>query len=200
MILSKEMLEALYNEHRLSMAEIAGRLGCSPNKVAYWMAKYGIERRDISEAIYQWRNPDGDPFEIKELETQDERDLFRLAIGLYIGEGKKKDAQQVSLANTEPRVIKVFLRFLREICNVNEEELWAWINIFDDCALERAQEFWEEVTSLPRSQFYKPMVRRRRGGTYTQLSLYGTLTAGVNNTRLHKIVLHWCEEYLNKHS
>ncbi|MBI5347761.1 MAG: winged helix-turn-helix domain-containing protein, partial [Chloroflexi bacterium] len=36
MSLSKELLEELYNEQRLSMAEIAERLDCSPNKVAYW--------------------------------------------------------------------------------------------------------------------------------------------------------------------
>ena len=59
MSLSKEVLEELYNEQRLSMAEIAERLGCSPNKVAYWMIKMG-PRRDISDAIME--NPDGDPF------------------------------------------------------------------------------------------------------------------------------------------
>ena len=48
MELGKNLLDALYNEEQLSMAEIAGRLGCSQNKVAYWMGKYGIARRDIS--------------------------------------------------------------------------------------------------------------------------------------------------------
>ncbi len=98
MELSKELLEKLYNEHRLSMAEIAGRLGCSQNKVAYWMVKYGIPRREINEAIYQWINPDGDPFSIKPLETEEERELLHLALGLYIGEGKKKSDADISIA------------------------------------------------------------------------------------------------------
>ncbi|MBI3764127.1 MAG: hypothetical protein HY260_19980, partial [Chloroflexi bacterium] len=144
------------------MAEIAEQLGCSPNKVVYWMEKHGIERRDISEAIYQWHNPDGDPFDIQTLETEEQRDLFQLAIGLYIGEGKKQSDADVSLSNTEPRVIQVFLRFIREICRVDEEKIFAWINVFDDAQLERAQSYWEEVTRLSSSQFYKAVVRPRR--------------------------------------
>lgn len=200
MSLSKELLEELYNAQHLSMTEIAERLDCSPNKVAYWMIKHDIPRRDVSEAIYLWQNPTGDPFEIQESLSGDEQELFYLAIALYIGEGKKRDREQVSLSNTEPRVIKVFLRFLREICHVDEKKIWAWINIFDDSNLRRAQEYWEDVTGLTSSQFYKPVVRARRGGTYLNVSEYGTLTVGVNNTRLREIVLQWCEEYLNKHS
>jgi len=179
------------------MAEIAERLDCSQNKVAYWMEKYGIPRRDISEAIYQWTNPDGDPFEIREPISEEERDLFRLALGLYVGEGKKKSGADISLSNTDPRIIQVFLRFLREICRVEESKIWAWINVYDDVDLTKAQQFWQATTGLPNSQFYKPVVRPRRGGTYLNVSEVGTLTVGVSNTRLRKIVLRWCDDYLN---
>src|SRR6185503_6697997 len=132
MELGKDLLEELYHQHRLSMAEIAGRLGCSQNKVAYWMEKHGIARRDIGEAIYQWHNPDGDPFEIREPETEDERRLFDLGLGLYIGEGTKKNPCGVLLANSDPQVIRAFLRFLCEICGVEVNAVFAQINIFDD--------------------------------------------------------------------
>ncbi len=199
MSLSKELLEELYNQQKLSMAEIAERLGCSQNKVAYWMEKHGIPRRDISEAIYQWINPNGDPFDVRLPVSENEHDLFRLAIGLYIGEGKKRGHKDVAIANTDPRVIRVFLKFLREICRVNEDKIWAWINIFDDVDLEMAQLYWEQVTRLLRSQFYRPTVRPRRGGTYLNVSEYGTLTVGVSNKKLLEMVLNWCDEYLSKY-
>jgi transcriptional regulator with XRE-family HTH domain len=199
MSLSKELLEELYNQQKLSMAEIAERLGCSQNKVAYWMVKHEIPRRDISEAIYRWHNPDGDPFEVQALSSEDERALFYLAVALYIGEGKKR-GHDVSLSNTDPRVIRIFLRFLRKICGVDESKVWAWINIFDDAGLEEAQRYWEESTGLLSSQFYKPVVRPQKGGSYSNLSEHGTLTVGVSNTNLRDIVLNWCEEYLNKYS
>src|SRR6185436_11115440 len=100
MSLKKNILEELYNEQKLSMTEIAARLGCSPNKVVYWMVKHSIRRRNISQAIYQWRNPAGDPFEIRLPATEARRELFLIAIGLYVGEGKKKRKDEVSIANT----------------------------------------------------------------------------------------------------
>src|SRR5262245_30029643 len=127
MDLGRDLLAALYNEHRLSMAEIAERLGCSQNKVAYWMNKHGIVRRDISEAIYQQRNPDGDPFVVQEIFADSERNLFQLAIGLYIGEGSKKRRGEVSIANNDARVIRTFMEFLRRICGVHDSNLFAVI-------------------------------------------------------------------------
>ncbi len=200
MSLNKNILEELYNVQKLSMAEMAARLGCSPNKIVYWMVKHGIQRRNISEAIYQWRNADGNPFKIHLPESEVERELFFIAIGLYVGEGKKRTVHEVSLANTNPQIVRIFLRFLREICGVDEDRLWAWINIFDDAHLVEAQTYWEQVTGLSRASFYKPIVRPRRGGSYLNLSQYGTVTVGVSNTKLCEIVKAWCQEYLKQHS
>lgn len=199
MILGKALLEALYNDDRLSMAEIAVRLGCSPNKVAYWMVKHGIARRGISQAVYQRCNPDGDPFEIREPVTEDERRLFDLGVGLYIGEGTKKNRCGVLLANSNPKVIRAFLRFLYEICGVKAGIVTAQINVFDDVDLETVQTYWEQVTGLPREQFYKPTVRPRRRGTYVNVSAHGTVTVIVNNTKLREIVLQWCDAYLDQY-
>jgi hypothetical protein len=118
--LSKELFDQLYYERSLSMAQIAEQLGYSVNKVAYWMNKHGIKRRDISGAIYLRQNPNGSPFSIRMPNSDEELGLFQLAVGLYIGEGKKRDREQVSLSNNDPRVIRIFLRFLREICGVED--------------------------------------------------------------------------------
>lgn len=122
--ISKEELERLYLHEHFSMAEIAVHLGCSVNKVVYWMDRYGIARRHWDEASYVKHNPDGDPFVIKEPETDEERELFHLGIGLYIGEGTKSK-QRVILSNSDPQVIRTFLRFLREICRVEEKRIFA---------------------------------------------------------------------------
>src|SRR6266487_4291168 len=123
MTLSKEVLDLLYYERGLSMTQIAEQLTCSVNKVVYWMDKYGLKRRCTSGAIYLRRNPTGDPFDIQTPKSDEELALFQLALGLYIGEGKKRDREQVALSNSDPRVIRVFLRFLRELCRVDEKRI-----------------------------------------------------------------------------
>jgi hypothetical protein len=198
MSLSKEMLDLLYYERGLSMAQIAEQLSCSVNKVVYRMDKHGLQRRNISGAIYLRQNPAGDPFDIQMPRSDEELALFHLALGLYIGEGKKRDTEQVALSNNDSRVIRVFLRFLREICRVDERRIWAWINIFDDVDVEAAKEYWLRVTNLLPEQFHASVVRPKRRGTYNQSSEYGTLSVGISSTKLHEIIMRWSADYLNR--
>jgi len=198
-MLAKETLVELYYNQKLSMAEIAKKLGVSNSNVYYWMSKHGIPRRIRSEAIYIKQNPNGDPFKIKELKTKEEFELFTLGIGLYLGEGSKtKD--NVALANSDSRIIKVFLKFLREFCGVDEAKMTTELNIFDDVDLEIVMKYWMEVTQIPQSRFGKPIVRKSRGGMYKNKSKYGTLTVIVCNTKLLAKILSWCDEMLERHS
>jgi hypothetical protein len=181
------------------MSEIATKLNCSVNKVAYWMERHQISRRYQDEASYIKHNRNGDPFKIKEPVTDAERELFQLAIGLYIGEGTK-DKNRVVLTNTDSQVIRTFLRFLREICGVEEKRIYAYLNIFDDVDVDKALDYWQGITGLSRSQFVKPTVRPSKGGSYRNKSVYGTLTVGVSNTKLAGQITKWSNEALNKFS
>lgn len=195
--IAKETLERMYVQEKRSMQEIADTLGCSVNKVVYWMDKHGISRRGWSEATYHKRNPLGDPFQIHEPVTADERDLMMLAIGLYIGEGTKK-ADSVRFTNSNPQVIGAFLRFLEQICRVEKSKIRAWLNVHDDVNLEAAQSFWQAATGLDRKQFSKPFVQPSHGGSYADKSKYGTLTIIVGNRKLADFVKDSCSKVLDK--
>lgn len=195
--IAKETLEHMYVQEKRSMQEIADALGCSVNKIVYWMDKYEITRRDWSEATYQKRNPLGDPFQIREPVSEEERDLMMLAIGLYIGEGTKK-ADSVRFTNSNPQVICAFLRFLEQICGVEKSKVRAWLNVYDDVNLEAALDFWLEATGLEQEQFSKPFVQKSRGGSYTHKSKYGTLTIIVGNRKLANFVKDCCNKALAK--
>jgi len=161
------------------------------------MGKHDIPRRSRSEAAYVKHNPDGDPFKIKKLKTKEDFELFTLGVGLYIGEGSKtKDV--VALANSDSRIIKAFLKFLRELCGVGEAKITTELNIFDDIDLEVAINYWMKVTQIPKSRFGKPIVRKSRGGMYKDKSKYGTLTVKVCNTKLLARILSWCDETLER--
>jgi hypothetical protein len=191
----RETLELLYVQEKKSMQEVADELGCSVHKVQDWMDKYGMERRSWNDATYVKRNPDGDPFEINEPTNDAERELFTLGVALYIGEGTKR-RNDLRLANSDPLVIKAFLKFLRETCGVQENKIKAWLNIFDDADVELALKYWQDVTELPRRQFCKTIVRPSRGGNYLNRSEYGTLTVFVNNKKLGDTIKQWGKELL----
>ena len=193
--ISEAELTHLYYDQQLSMQQIADRLGYHVGKVGYRMRFYGLERRNLSDATYAAWNPDGDPFTIKLPETIKEKELLALAIGLYMGEGTKEGIHGVALANTNPNIHRVYIRFLTEICGVAKSKLSVSLNIFDDCDVEKAIEWWCEQLGLHNDQFFKPTVRASRGGNYTKKSVYGTITISFSNVKLKKIVDNWCTEY-----
>ena len=197
--LSRTNLLKLYVKNKHSTAEIAKILRCSEHKINYWLAKYKIKKRSISEAIYAKNNLYGDPFKIQKLKTRKDIELFNLGVGLFLGEGTKRSKSTLALANSDPKILKLFLKFLREICKINEEKIKAALNIFDDVDVNGATNFWRGVTEIPISRFGKTMIRKSRGGTYKNKSQYGTLTLYVSNTKLKTLMDEWCKNALNRY-
>ncbi len=72
------------------------------------MTKYGIPRRNRSEATYIKRNPKGDPFHIKTNLNNKEKILYGLGLGIYWGEGTKVNREAVRVGNSDPNLIKIF--------------------------------------------------------------------------------------------
>lgn len=195
---SKINLRRLYFKNKHSTAEIAKIFGYSENKINYWLRKYKIKKRSISEAIYTKNNLGGDPFKIKKLKTRKDIELFNLGVGLFLGEGTKRSKYSVVLANSNPKILKLFLEFLRDICRVNEGKIKAALNIFDDIDIKKAINFWNEVTGISISRFSKTIIRASKGGTYKNKSRYGTLTLYVSNTKLKALMDNWCENALSR--
>ena len=81
--MNKIRLEDLYINRKMSTAQIAKELKCSISGINYWMSKFGIRKRSISEAIYSKHNPHGDPFIFVEPTNIKEAKLFGLGVGLY---------------------------------------------------------------------------------------------------------------------
>lgn len=182
----------LYQYEKRSAAEISKSLRCSEHKVNYWLLKHNIIKRSISEAIYAKCNPDGDPFEIKTPKTFLDAQLFGLGVGLYWGEGNKKNKHSVRLGNTDPKLIRKFIEFLVKICGVRIEKFRFGLQIFGDMDSKKAMKFWlHELKEfgIAASQFFKVTVTPHRGiGNYREKSKCGVLTVHVSNSKLKRAV------------
>jgi len=195
-MITKEKLERLYNKG-LSMMEIAKKIGCSNSGVKYLADKYNIPRRSRSEANYLKYNPGGNPFKIKKLKTKEDINLFNLGVGLFLGEGSKKNKFNVALANSTPQILQLFLKFLREICGVEERKIKAALNIFNDVDSKEVVNFWSKMTKIHINRFNTIIIRKSKGGTYKNKSRWGTLTIYVPNVKLKAIMDEWCKNVLN---
>ncbi|MCL5407715.1 MAG: hypothetical protein M1429_04440 [Patescibacteria group bacterium] len=190
-------LKRLYDVRKLSMAEVAVKLGKSRHEVVYWMDKHKIPRRSWSEATYTKRNPKGDPFKIKKDLTLEEAELKGLGLGIFWGEGAKTNRYGIRVGNTDHRLILKFIEFLTKIYGVKKEKLRYGLIIFNDSDPDKALHFWCSKLEIKPEQFGKLIVIPPQGkGTYKKKSKYGVVTVGCYNTKLRK----WLDKELSFHS
>jgi transcriptional regulator with XRE-family HTH domain len=84
-----------------------------------------------------------------------DRDLLIAGTALYAGEGFKLDGA-VGMANTDPRVLLLFCRWLRECFAIDESRLRVRLYLHQDLDLEAATGFWSGLLDIPRHQFRAP--------------------------------------------
>lgn len=188
--LSKELLERHYYTLGKSVTDISKIFNCSPNKINYWLHKYKINKRTISEAVYLKNNPDGDPFEVVAPKTVEEAKLYGMGIGLYWGEGNKLNKHVVKLGNSDSELLKIFIKFLITFFRVRCEDLKFHLHMYSDISLKETMKFWCDELGIEEQQFYKPTIMEsRKDGTYKKKSKHGVLTVYYANTKLRNILV-----------
>lgn len=171
------------------MADIASELGCSLNKVKYWMTRYDIKIRSISDAIYLKNNPNGDPFKENKPSNFQEAYLRGLGIGLYWGEGTKANKTSVRLGNSDPALINQFIQFLEECYGVKKSDLRFGLQVFSDMEPNKVLMFWTKKIGAAKNQFQKIIITPSRGdGTYRRRTRYGVLTVYYYNRKLRDLL------------
>ncbi|OGM91805.1 hypothetical protein A2755_00430 [Candidatus Wolfebacteria bacterium RIFCSPHIGHO2_01_FULL_48_22] len=94
----------------------------------------------------------------KEIKTLKRSELFLLGVALYWGEGakirEKMNCYRLEISNTDPNLIKLFLRFIREVLNVDEGKIRAGIQIHKNIGESEVRRFWAEKTKLRADSFF----------------------------------------------
>ncbi len=183
-------LRELYLNKKQSLSEISNLLGFKTHKVIYWMDKYGISRRERSEANYIKVNPDGEPFNIKKRLTRNEIKLKYLALGLYWGEGGKTVKHNVTVVNSDFGVVKQFKRYLIEICRVREDKIKYYLQTFKDNDIKIAKMYWSKHLSIDPNIISTCRPLRSMGkGTYKKISNYGVMNISFFNIHLKTYII-----------
>ena len=186
----------LYTNKLLSMHQIADRLAIAHTKVRYILDKFHIKRRSISDAItfLNITKYNKGSFKIKERLNLRQEKLKVAGTMLYWGEGTKSGSTVV-LSNSDPNVVKLFLKFLREICGISEKRLRILLHIYNNQNEETLKRQWMSITKIPKEQFCKSFIHIRTTGTYKRTSIYGTISLRYSDKRLLDKINEWIKEY-----
>ncbi len=196
-MIEKSQLIKLYQKEGKSMQQIADLYHCSLNRVQYWIGKYKIRTRNRSEALYLKNNPHGDPFALKQSFTKSDFVLLGLGLGLWWGEGSKLHKGTVRLGNTDPRLIKKFVRFLTEILGVENNRIRFGLQVFSDMDPLVVKKYWMNLLNISENQMLPSVVVTQSGkiGSYRKKSLYGVLTIYCSNTKLRLLLDDLMDKY-----
>lgn len=187
--MNKNILKKLYLTKKFSSSEIAKRFNCSEHKVNYWLSVHKIQKRTISEAIYQKNNPKGDPFVFNYPKNLNKMFLFGLGLGLFWGEGTKRGRHALRLSNSDPKLIKKYIDFLINIYHIDKNKLRFQLQTYDDLDVNDQIKFWKKHLSVKKSQFYKTTILARRGkGTYLEKMRHGVVIVNFSNMKLKNLI------------
>ncbi|MFC1710354.1 hypothetical protein ACFL0F_01675 [Patescibacteria group bacterium] len=154
------------------------------------MKKYNIKRRSRSDAAYLQHNPNGDPFEIKTRLSPNEKLLYGLGLGIYWGEGNKTTPHTVAVANSDPKIIKVFITFLINICGLDTDKIRYSIVCFNNSNEKSVRKYWSNHLKILPSKFGKIVQIPPQGrGSYKRKKNHGVCTIWVGNIKLKKWIM-----------
>lgn len=150
-------------------------------------AERGRERRLAAQAIGRSAIRNGEP-------------LYIAGVMLYWAEGDKSSRNAARITNSDPEVLRLFMRFLRECLSARDDQMAVTCNLFADHFDRQRdiEQFWLDTLALPRSRLCKSFVNRY--SKYSQKKRtnklpYGTTRLVVYSTSVVQEIFGAIQEY-----
>lgn len=129
------------------------------------------------------------------LGTVSKRDLLMLGLGLYLGEGSKAN-RTLKIVNSDPLIIKIALRWFKELFALQEKNFSLRIHSYPDIDIRKVENYWLAVTNLPTYCLRRTLIDTRKKIAEKRGKLpFGTahltiLAAGnrKNGVDLHRLI------------
>lgn len=116
-------------------------------------------------------------------------DKFLIAALIYECEGAKTDKSSLEFTNSDPLLIKIFLKLLRETFQLDESKFRVIMHLHSYHSEKAEKQFWSKVTNIPEGKFYKAYQKVESGNAkagyrgcvqikYFDVTIKRTLLAG----------------------
>lgn len=125
--------------------------------------------------------------------------LLLIGAALYWAEGYNRQnnvrSPSISFGNSDPKMVILFLRFLREVMQISEEKLRPVVQIHHNINKELAVKFWAKICNISKKHFrVTHQISRASKGRRPYNSLpYGTLKLNVNGRQYFFKIKGWID-------
>lgn len=211
----------------LSYSEILKKIKVSKSSLSLWLRSVGLTKRQkqrltdkkwasIRKGWDKWRNQrikktqivnDEAINEIKKTKKNKEK-LWLMGIMLYWAEGAKekpyKLGQPVSFSNSDYRMIKIYLKWLKKSLKIPEDRIKIDIYIHENniYRIKEVRSFWSKVTGFPIKKFGKIYFKKHKIKTLRknrENNYYGLLRIKISkSTYINRRIAGWIEGIYQK--
>lgn len=196
-----------------SIKVIAKKLGVSKASVSFWVREIKLDNKQRTALTERG-------FSVEAIEKRREKRLFNentkrkilidkakediknisnkelLIIGamLYLGEGGKTK-RMVRISNSDPDVIRIMMKFFREICHTSEDKFRGHLHIHSHLEIKKAEKYWSNVSQIPTSRFFKTYSKPSIASLGKKDSIpNGTFEVHVNDVKVFLSIMGWIEK------
>lgn len=137
----------------------------------------------------------------KEVGNISKRELWLIGVALYWAEGAKEkewsSSVGVDFINSDPYLIKLFIKWLLEISKIQINDIKCRIYIHENHSIRISEvhRYWLKVTGIPEGNFYQPYFKKHNPKTKrknTETSYHGLLRIVVKkSTNLNRQIAGW---------
>lgn len=204
----KEKSEAIrLRKKGYSYAQIKEELGISKGTLSAWLQAYPLSEKRIRELqadnpqrieryINTMRRKREAKFSIsyaqakKDIGALSKRELFISGFFLYWAEGGKTKRNTVAFSNTDPNMLKMFIKWLG-VLKAPEEKITIRLHLYKDMSEDKEMSFWSKELGIDKKRFRKPYVKdsKMTDLTYKNNFGHGTCNILIHDTTLAMYIL-----------
>ncbi len=179
----------------MSYSQIKEKIKVSKSTLSGWLSDMPLSEKRIRELradspirIERYRNTMRAKKEVRLNEVYkkvshdigglSKRDLFLAGLFLYWGEGTKAQNSLVAITNTNPSLIKFFIKWLK-LFGVENKDLKVKLHLYSDMNIKESLDFWSKELKIPLGQFYKPYIKKTDSKLITYKNGFGKGTCSV---------------------
>ncbi len=184
----KQQAIQLRKEKELSYNAIRAELGVAKSTLHEWLENFPLSRERILELKRAgWKKADA-KIELYRLAMKEKREasqkeiyekykekfkkfstdsFFIAGLMLYLAEGSKTNNARICIVNTDPRIIKFFIKWLHQFLKISKESLRAELHLYETMDIPKEYQFWKGELGFSDQQFYKTQIRKLQKSSFS---------------------------------
>ena len=182
-----------------TLAEIAATLGVAKSSVSLWVRDVDVPgparrtgpRRRGPNALQRRKAAeieDARRWGRDMIGRLSDRDLLIAGAALYAGEGSKRDGRVV-FANSDPRMVALFMAWLRRFFAPDESRLRMRVYLHQGLDLDAAEAHWSAVSGIPLTAFHRAYRAAPDTTIRANKHQFGCASVSIGSSLMHRKVM-----------